>query len=115
MPLNPSHIPRLVYDYLFQNGYEQVADLFAEKCAYLTGLKYSATLSGQNSNQIPPISGPSLSEIVEQHLLAREQSQSSSAGSSTKNAKGKTKRSNKSNQLILFWSFFLCGLLVYLK
>ena len=70
MPLNPSHIPRLVYDYLVQIGCSSVADSFATECPYLTGLKFFAETCGNKG--LPVMVGPSLNEIVHEYFGAKE-------------------------------------------
>ena len=63
MTLNPSHVPRLVYDFLSKSGCQKAAEQYADECPYLTGLKYFTETSGNTT--LPPMIGPSLLEIVD--------------------------------------------------
>ena len=63
MTLNPSHVPRLVYDFLSKSGCQKAAEQYADECPYLTGLKYFTETSGNTT--LPPMIGPSLLEIID--------------------------------------------------
>jgi hypothetical protein len=72
MPLNPSHVPRLVYDFLSKTGCQKAAEQYADECPYLTGLKYFTETSGNKT--LPPMIGPSLLDIVNKFYSSQDES-----------------------------------------